>query len=296
MSESSDATLPTPPRAKEIDDIPVDELIRLTREFTNRITNQDRQRLGLELRESGHTRSIQVSAPLTLQQFFSGEIDLDTDLARRFANAPLMAHIQFYPKAGEPLQRQATAILSSNDDAATLNIDASSERGVQPSLDFTFTLFGALALRFHLAPLATADRTRWLDLMRRESGIAFLWTRDRWEHPYTVFVVREHFARLYAFSPTGIEAAARLTPDVLKQLVEWLEGIWFPERQRITEAEQPPADESPTHVKAPAQDRLPSFLTAVPNTPEEQWGDRPEDSPPPPDAQETDLPPGDLQW
>ncbi|MBI5961177.1 MAG: hypothetical protein HY866_20740 [Chloroflexi bacterium] len=303
MSDTPDQTLPTPPKSRDLDEIPVDELIRLTREFTNRITNQDRQRLGLELRESGHARSMQVSAPLTLQQFFSGEIDLDTDLSRRFANAPLMSHIQFYPKLGEPVQRQATAILSSNDDAATLNIDASAERGVPPSLEFTFTLYGALALRFRLSPLVTADRTRWIELMRRESGIAFLWTRERWEQPYTVFVVREHFARLYAFSPTGIEAAARLTPDGLKALVNWLEGLWFPERQQAEADEGTPhpqqLEDRPTQLKAPARSRLPSFLSAVPDTPEEQWEerpDRPDDQPTPPAAEETDLPPGDLQW
>lgn len=303
MSDSPDATLPNPPQPRDLEEIPVDELIRMTREFTRRITNQDRQRMGLELRESGHARSIQISAPVTLQQFFSGEIDLDTDLARRFANAPLMSHIQFVPKPGEPVQRQATAILSSNDDSATLVIDAQVVRGTQAMLEFTFTLYGALALRFRLAPLVTADRTRWLELVRRESGIAFLWTRERWEQPYTIFVVREHFARLYAFSPHGFEAAIRLTPDTLVSLVNWLEDIWFPERheaaaQLPAQVEPPPVwEERPTQLQRPTRGALPSFLTAVPDAPEEQWEDHTPNKPAePPEDQENDLPPSEIEW
>ncbi len=292
----SDSITPHSP-SRDFEEIPVDELIRMTREFTRRITNQDRQRLGVELRESGHTRNIQVSAPVTLQQFFSGEIDLDTDLARRFANAPLLSHIQFVPKLGEPVQRQATAILSSNDDSATLMVDAQIGHSAQTTLEFTFTLFSALALRFRLSPLATADRSRWVELVRRENGIAFLWTRERWEQPYTIFVVREHFARLYAFSPLGFEAAIRLTPETIKSLVDWLEGIWFPDRHEAAPAPalEPPAplpdwEERPTHAQRPPHNRLPSFLSAVPDRPEEQWED------PAPDVEENDLPPGNLEW
>ena len=49
----------------EMDEIPVEELIRMTREFTRRINNQDRHRLGVDLRESGHSRSLQITAPIT---------------------------------------------------------------------------------------------------------------------------------------------------------------------------------------------------------------------------------------
>ena len=108
----------------ELEEIPVSELIRLTREFTRRITNQDRQRLGLDLRESGHSRSLQITAPVTLQQFFSGEIDLDSDLARRFLNAPLLSSARLLDGPDESSQRQETALLSSNDDAAIMMVDA----------------------------------------------------------------------------------------------------------------------------------------------------------------------------
>jgi hypothetical protein len=295
----SDSIIPHP-SPRDFEEIPVDELIRMTREFTRRITNQDRQRLGVELRESGHTRNIQISAPVTLQQFFSGEIDLDTDLARRFANAPLLSHIQFVPKLGEPVLRQATAILSSNDDSATLVVDALIGQGPQTMLEFTFTLYSALALRFQLSPLVTADRSRWIELVRRESGIAFLWTRERWEQPYTIFVVREHFARLYAFSPMGFEAAARLTPETIRALVDWLEGIWFPDRHEAAapppEIEAPAWDERPTHVQRPAHSKLPSFLSAVPDRPEEQWEEPAPHPDLPPEIKESDLPPDSLEW
>ena len=47
MSDSTLPRKPTMPPGDSGDDIPVEELIRLTREFTRRITNQDRQRLAL---------------------------------------------------------------------------------------------------------------------------------------------------------------------------------------------------------------------------------------------------------
>lgn len=297
----------------DLDEIPVEELIRITREFTRRITNQDRQRESLSLRESGHQRTIQITAPITLQQFFSGEIDLDTDLARRFSNAPLLSHGRFSPGPGEAVRRQATAILSSNDDSATVSVDAPLPRGSQGTLELTFTLFGALALRFTLNPLEASDRARWLELMRRENGIAFLWTRARWEQPYLIFVVREHFARLYAFSPQGFEAAARMTPDVITSLLDWLDLLWFADRHAIAappesagEASLPASDaadwgRAPTQVRRPERGTpaRPTLRSAIPDAPEEQWEDEP-GSPPDEettgDIDEGDLPDSDLEW
>lgn len=299
MSDSAEIRKPGPPRPGDFDEIPVEDLIRLTREFTRRITNQDRQRLGLELRESGHSRSLQTTAPLTLQQFFSGEIDLDTDLARRFTNAPLLSHIQFAPRPGEPVRRQASAILSSNDDSTALTVNALLDPDREGALEFTLTLYSALALRFDLAPLVASDRSHWLELMRRPNGIAFLWTRDRWEKPYLIFVVREHFTRMYAFSPRGYEAAARLTPDMSTALLDWLEGLWFPERRSAEQeylpaTSQPDARARPTHVERPARAR-PTLRSVIPDAPEEQWED---EAPPPPapDVEETDRSASDLEW
>lgn len=106
-------------------------------------------------------------------------------------------------------------------------------------LEFSFILFSTFALRFVLPPIPPTDARRWLELMQRDSGIAFLWTRDRWEQPYFVSVMREHFARFYAFSPQGYEAAVRLTPDMVSALCTWLEGVWFPTSRR--EPEEPAA-------------------------------------------------------
>ncbi len=286
------------PEHSELEEIPVNELIRITRDFTRRITNQDRQRLGLDLRESGHSRSLPITAPITLQQFFSGEIDLDSDLSRRFMNAPLLSSARLLSGPDDSTQRQVTGIFSSNDDAAIMTVDAHSPRGQEATLEFTFTMYSALALRFRLAPLVATDRSRWLDLMRRANGIAFLWTRDRWEQPYLVFVVREHFARLYAFSPAGFEAAARLTPDMVNMLLDWLESLWFPGRQaqrdEIDREELPLVEERPTMVEPPSRMELARRL-ALPDAPEEQW----EENKPPaaePNIEESDLSASDLDW
>jgi hypothetical protein len=285
------------PKRSDLEEIPVNELIRITRDFTRRITNQDRQRLGMDLRESGHARSLQITAPLTLQQFFSGEIDLDSDLARRFLNAPLLSSARLLSESDEASRRQETALFTSNDDAAILAVDAHAQHGQEAALEFTFTLYSALALRFRLSPLVATDRSRWLDLMRRANGIAFLWTRDRWEQPYLIFVVREYFARVYAFSPHGFEAAARLTPDMVTTLIDWLEGSWFPGRraQREDHDELPPvSEEQPTMAEHPSRIEL-VRRAALPDTPEEQWEEEP---PPPaePDIEESDLSASDLGW
>jgi hypothetical protein len=263
MSDSAEDTRPAPGAQ---DELPVDDLIRLTREFTRRITNQDRQRLALDLRASGHQRSIQSTAPIPLQQFFSGEIDLDAELSDRFLHAPLMPHVRFTAQPGAPLRHQATAVFSCQDDSMLMSIDAPTAQGPDASLEFTFSLLGALALRFRLDPLLEADRHLWLDLMRRENGIAFLWTRERWEAPYLIFVVREGFARVYAFSPHGFEAAARMTPDMVQAMVNWLERLWFPDATADHDsAPRPSTDgwERPTMPRRPP--------TVHPDAPEDQW-------------------------
>lgn len=300
------------PSASEFEEIPVEELIRLTREFTRRIINQDRQRLGLDLRESGHSRSLQITAPIALQQFFSGEIDLDTDLARRFMNAPLLSSMRLIQTADQSTQRQATALFSSNDDSFTVTVDALAPNRRDASLEFTFTMFSALGLRFRLAPLVTTDRSRWLELMRRPNGIAFLWTRGRWEQPYLICVVREQFARLYAFSPHGVEAAVRLTPDMVTGLVDWLEGLWFPDRvaahddARLApdETVPEPLDLFDSGARPDLPDRAEMARRAAnPDAPEEQWADEPGaewnadfDDGAPPTLDEMDLSVDDLEW
>ncbi|MBN1965823.1 MAG: hypothetical protein JW910_14320 [Anaerolineae bacterium] len=292
MSDNEHPDQPQPAPAAQ-DDIPVEELIRITREFTRRITNQDRQRLAVDLRESGHQRSLQIAAPIALQQFFAGEVDLDTELARRFANAPLLSHVHFVPEPGEPVRRQASAIFACQDDSMLLTFDVHTGSDPDATLDMTFTLSSALALRFRLAPLQATDRRRWLDMMQRESGITFLWTRQRWEQPYVICVVREHFARLYAFSPAGFEASVRLTPDMSSTLLDWLGRLWFPDTYvpRTQRTPRVPAryDGVGTEWAGRGTDVTPlAPITSAPpgDMPEEQWDDAPPIAP-------DDLPPSD---
>lgn len=195
------------------------------RELHARITAQDRQRLLRDLGGTGSLRrSIKVDqAPVTIKQFLRGEVDLDTELARRFASAPLVTSIARAPEDARHASR-ATAMMMSQDMAAMLTFDIYADQDVTES---TFTLSHMLALRFRLADLSGYDKRRWLDLMHREAGVAFLWTGRRWEDDYLIFVLRPHYVRLYAFSPQRFEASVRMTHPVARQLIGWLDMRWF---------------------------------------------------------------------
>lgn len=231
--------------ATSLDQLPAEQLIRLTRDFIRRVTNEDRQRLALDLRLSGHHHTLRSSPP-TLQRFIAGETDLDEELARRYVHTPLLSHVRFLPAPGEPVRRQTSAYFSSQDDSALLTVGAPVGGKNGAVIEFTFTLMSMVGLGFRIDPLTVEERRRWLELVRRENGITMLWTRARWEKPYVIFVTREHFARVYAFAPSGFEAAARLTPDMLTALADWLETVWFP-------GQGPNADpgERPTLVQRP---------------------------------------------
>src|SRR5258707_4699341 len=205
-----------------VDGIPVEELVRLTREFRARVTNEDRQRLQLELSESGHQRSIQSSAPFLLQQFFTGKIDLDVELARRYPSAPLLSSTTFTPEPGKAA-KHGFALYASQDNAAAMSIEVHGSSG---ALNVSFLLQSMIAVRFVLGATTDLHRKRFLDLVRRPNGIAFLWTRERWERDYLIFVVRERYPRLYAFGPNRFDGAFRLTSDRLGQFVTWLGGFW----------------------------------------------------------------------
>lgn len=233
MSERNESPVPTGasesdngPRYAEkpgfVDGIPVEDLVRLTRQFTGRITNEDRQRLAAELNESGHQRSIQSSAPYLLQGFYTGKLDLDVELTRRFPAPPLLSNATFAPKPGLH-RRHGFAQFSSQDTAASMTIEIHNG-----ALEIGFLLYSMISVRFILGEIAETARDRFLDLIARPNGIAFLWTRERWEHDYLIFVIRERFVRVYAFGPGRVEAASRLTPDGLEQMRAWLTGFWHP--------------------------------------------------------------------
>jgi hypothetical protein len=249
LSDSQAQQAAKPPRPSDepgyVDGIPVEELVRLTREFRARVTNEDRQRLQLELSESGHQRSIQSSAPFLLQQFFTGKVDLDVELARRYPSSPLLSSASFSPEPGK-LARYGFALFSSQDQAAAMSIEIHNSSG---ALNISFLLQSMIAVRFLLGATTDAHRKRFLELMRRPNGIAFLWTRERWERDYLIFVVREHFVRIYAFGPGRFDATCRLTPDELEELLVWLSAFWSSEGGNDPEEPEqaaPDDEESPS--------------------------------------------------
>src|SRR5690606_40057739 len=109
---------------------------------------------------------------------------------------------------------QATAMLNSQDGSAMLSFGLYAEH---EATEVTFTLSHMLALRFRLVGLSLYDKRRWLDLMRREAGAAFLWSNRRWEDDYAIFVLRPHYVRMYAFSPHRFEASVRIPHQVMRR-------------------------------------------------------------------------------
>lgn len=160
--------------------------------------------------------------PWALQHYFDGEIDLIKELASRFPQIPVMSLIHIRQVGTQT--RRGVATLATQDGAASLiaEIDAPSQ-----ALQFTFTLSSMLALRFTLGKLSALDRNQWIETMRRETGEpVFLWNETRWGSSYIVSAAQKNFTHFFAFSPQSIEAAARLTPEVTRRLIDWLEFYW----------------------------------------------------------------------
>jgi|GEM_PF-911254 len=166
--------------------------------------------------------------PWTLQQFFNGEIDLDVELSKRFPTMPMMALISFRTLGTTTGRRVAT--LTTQDGAAALILDADLRT---KEIQLSFTLGSMLTLRFTLDTLSEMDRTRWLDLMRREQGgLAFLWGQNRWESDYLICISRKHHTNFFAFSPNRFEAGIRLTSTATRQLLDWLNEVWSADPQQ----------------------------------------------------------------
>lgn len=177
----------------------------------------------IENDEKSVTRKDQI--PWTLQQFFDGEIDLDVELSKRFPNIPLMNTAKFRTLGSKSGRRVAT--LASADGMASLIVDADVETKI---IQMSFTYGSMMTLRFALLNLSNMDRTRWLELMRRdEGGLAFLWGPTRWQDDYLICIARKNSTNIYAFSPNSFESAIRLTPPVAKQLLDWIDEVWSAE-------------------------------------------------------------------
>lgn len=219
-----------------VDGIPVQQLVRETREFIARITDKDRERLAADLTESGHQRTIQSGAPYLLQGFFTGRLDLDVELTRRYPSPPLLSNATFAPKPGQQ-RRHGFAQFASQDTASTMTIEIHTTTG---ALEISFLMYSMIGVHFTLGAIAEPQRRRFLDLMSKNDAIVFLWTTARWEQDYVIFVIRSSYARMYAFGPGRVEAACRLTPDNILQLRTWLGGFW-----------QGNPDDSPTIENSP---------------------------------------------
>jgi hypothetical protein len=166
-------------------------------------------------------------APWTLEQFLNGEIDLDFELNRRFPNMPMMSTVQFRALGTKAERRVATLGTQDNSASLVVDVDIASK-----NTQFSFVLGNMLSLRFILdeaSGVSDADRQRWLELMKRDSGgLGFLWGASRWGKDYVVCVNRRTYANFFAFSPQRFEAAVRLTPPVMKQFLAWLADAWKP--------------------------------------------------------------------
>lgn len=159
-------------------------------------------------------------APWILQRHLDGEIDLDSELNAHFRAMPTLSVF----KAQRYDAQHATAMLSMQDGAATVRVDVDLAAGVTA---FAFTFRSMLSLGFRLDQLGGSHRGHWIDLMRREQETpAFLWGPARWASDYVITVAHPYFTNLYAFSANNFEAAARLTPDVTANLLDWLDGVW----------------------------------------------------------------------
>lgn len=169
------------------------------------------------------TESLDV--PWFVRQFLNGEGDLHSELAQRYPNQPLLSLIHVRNLTGG----RGIASLSAQDGAASLivEIDLTSH-----SAQFSYTLASMLTLRFDLVNLTDADRGQWLEQMASVSDRAhILWGKLRWRADYMIWSRRQHYTNVYAFSAHHTEAVVRLTPDVARVLIDWMQQHWSSQPQ-----------------------------------------------------------------
>src|SRR5664279_2353959 len=186
--------------------------------------------------DSPATGALPKTVPWSLQHYFDGEIDLIKELTGRFPQMPVIS--LFNAREVGTKNRRGVAAMATQDGAASLiaEVDVMS-RAVQ----FTFALSSMLALRFCPGKLSEMDRAQWIEPLRHESGDpAFLWEQTRWQNDYLIGAAHKNFTNLFAFSPNHVEAAARLTPEVTRKLLDWIELYW-----RVSSDETPSNDSVP---------------------------------------------------
>jgi len=202
------------------------ELAQLSNEITGRLHNEDWQQIVHDLRSSGHLHMVFKSAPLFLQRYLRLESDLDAELLNLSPHAPLLSNIVLTPRRPRGNEEFMSALLTTQDTSASLQVD------VQPGFalsSFAFGIKSMLNLRFHLPKLDPTEKRSFLDHMQRDKGITILWTPERWEGDFLVFLKQDFFTRVYAFS-RNFDATARLTTEVKGTLLDWFERCWFPRR------------------------------------------------------------------
>jgi hypothetical protein len=158
-----------------------------------------------------------------------GDGDLHTELAQRYPNQPLMS--LFSSRFSETSPQHGFATLSTQDGWASIIVEVD---GSTYNTMFAFSMASMLTLRFDLVSLSDLDRSQWLEQVARgQQKVNILWGRLRWRSDYMIWSQRQHYTNVYAFSQQHhIEAAARLTPDVTKALIEWLGARWQPQQSQ----------------------------------------------------------------
>jgi hypothetical protein len=158
--------------------------------------------------------------PWILQRHFDAEIDLDQELNIRFQSMPVLSTL----KARELDRAHGTALLATQDGAASVRVDVDLESN---TVDFVFILRAMLGLHFGLVGMGERAHAHWLSQMRETQGRpVFFWGARRWGSDYLIMVPHQYYTNVFAFSALGYEAAARMTPDVKNQLLDWLEDLW----------------------------------------------------------------------
>jgi hypothetical protein len=127
------------------------------------------------------------------------------------------------------------AALATQDGAAHLTFE------IDPTtytLSCAYTLASMLTLRFDLVNLSDLDRRQWLEQVRQgQERPTILWGKNRWRSDYIVWSHKRHYTNIYAFSPKQIEAGARLSPEIVGKLLDWLTGYWLAVPQAADEGE-----------------------------------------------------------
>lgn len=181
--------------------------------------------------------------PLLLELHYNDEIDLDAELSQRFVGMPLLSNTQRREVGKRDVSHVFT--LRTQDGNASALFDTNAR---EQFVEVTFTFGSMLAHHFRLLTLENVDRRRWLEVMRDpQATLSFLWSASRWQHDYLIFIKKSAYINLYAFSPRQIEAAVRLTPSALQQLLDWFEEVWVTPTNETQPVEsdfdlEPPAD------------------------------------------------------